>query len=165
MCNTHRAVFCIQLSYWCLWRLDWIETTLEGASRSLTVYFMCRGTLFPAPPTRSTLSGFMAETQSVTSLLLWDLVVVMMCFPAGASFSWNPKAPKPRTPQMVLPSTASGPACANDNKAHVTGERCQPQRTQWFTKFVIMDIFFSYKSKNTQCYKYKDSKETKNLSW
>lgn len=71
-------------------------------------------TLFPAPPTRSTSSGFMAVTQSVTNLLLCERVVVMMCFPAGASFSWNPKAPKPKTPQIVLPSVASGPAYASE---------------------------------------------------
>ena len=70
-------------------------------------------TLFPAPPTLSTSSGFIAVMQSVTNWLLWDRVVVMMCLPAGTSFSWNPKAPKPKTPQIVLPSTASGPACVN----------------------------------------------------
>lgn len=68
-------------------------------------------TLFPAPPTRTTLSGFMASIQSFTSLLLWDRVVVTMCCPSGTSFSWNPKDPRPRTPQIVLPSTVLSPAC------------------------------------------------------
>lgn len=34
----------------------------------------------------------------------------MMCLPAGASVSWNPKAPRPRTPQIVLPNVALAPA-------------------------------------------------------
>lgn len=66
-----------------------------------------------------TLSGFKALMQSFTRVLLWERVVTMMCFPAGASVSWNPKAPMPRTPQIVLPNTASAPAYEKGTQVQV----------------------------------------------
>lgn len=69
-----------------------------------------RLTLFPAPPTLMTSWGSMASTQSITSLLLWERVVVTMRLSPGTSCSWNPKVPKPSIPHMVLPKTAPSPS-------------------------------------------------------
>lgn len=73
--------------------------------------FTIRLTLFPAPPTLITSCGSMASTQSNTSLLLWERVVVTMRLSPGTSCSWNPKAPKPSIPHMVLPKSAPSPSC------------------------------------------------------
>lgn len=70
-------------------------------------------TLFPAPPTLMTSWGSMASTQSVTTLLLWERVVVIMRLSPGTSCSWNPKAPKPGIPHMVLPKSAPVPSWAD----------------------------------------------------
>lgn len=69
-------------------------------------------TLFPAPPTLITSWGSMASTVSVTSLLLWERVVVTMRRPSGTSCSSNPKAPSPGIPHRVLSMSAvSVPNC------------------------------------------------------
>lgn len=52
----------------------------------------------------------MASTHSVTTLLLWERVVVIMRLLPGASFSVNPKAPNPGIPHMVRPSSAPDPS-------------------------------------------------------
>lgn len=92
-------------------------------------------TLFPAPPTLTTSWGSMASTQSVTTLLLWERVVVMMRLSPRASCSWNPKVPKPGIPHMVLPKSAPAPSWADTRDYRGF---CFPD-VNWFSYLIVVE--------------------------
>ena len=85
----------------------WALTYLHWQSQPYNK--LVRLTLFPAPPTLMTSWGSMASTQSVTTLLLWERVVVTMRLSPGTSFTSIPNVPSPSTPHMVLPRSAPPP--------------------------------------------------------
>jgi len=63
-----------------------------------------------------------------------------MCFPAGASVSRNPKAPMPRTPHIVLPSTAPAPAYEKGTQVQVM-VNCSDQHLKHKWRAVPREIF------------------------
>lgn len=76
----------------------------------------------------------MASTQSVTTLLLWERVVVTMRLSPGASCSWNPKAPNPGIPHMVLPRSAPAPSWAD-----IQDHRGLHGSSDWFTYLIVVE--------------------------
>ena len=84
-------------------------------------------TLFPAPPTFTTSCGSMASTQSVTSLLLWERVVVTILLSPGTSCSWNPKAPTPSIPPHGSSQSGSCSKLRESELTRVLGFKTQLQ--------------------------------------